>query len=99
VAKTLCNSTVSMSEEVSDYVRENDTDTFDVSRPERDIKLDLLESDILDDTTVEILSISELTYQVIAKGTETGKPNTLDATFLIQISSKLVRKIVFMISR
>jgi hypothetical protein len=72
VLETLCNSTVSMLE-VSDYVGSDNTDTFHVPRPERDIELDSVESDIPDDTVVEVPSTSEVTYQVIEKGTERGK--------------------------
>jgi hypothetical protein len=51
------------------YVGADNTDTFHVPIAERDIELDSVETDILDDTVVD----SEVTYQVIEKGTERGK--------------------------
>jgi hypothetical protein len=47
---------------------------FDVQKLERDIELDSVESDIPDDTVVEVPATSEVTYQVTEeKGTERGR--------------------------
>ncbi|XP_060572559.1 uncharacterized protein LOC132730609 [Ruditapes philippinarum] len=74
VPEPVCNSSVSTIEEISDYVRADNTSTFDVPGTVRDIEPDNIETDIPDDTVVGVPSASEVIYKVIEKGTERGKP-------------------------
>jgi hypothetical protein len=74
VPEPVCNSSVSTIEEISDYVRADNTSAFDVPGTDRDIEPDNIETDIPDDTVVGVPSASEVIYEVIEKGTERGKP-------------------------
>lgn len=57
----------------------NNTSTFDVSRPERSMVVEEPETSLADETVTDVPPSAAVTYEIIEKGTERGKPKLVSS--------------------
>lgn len=68
-----------LQEETDQNTSVDDTRTFDITRPERSMVVDEAEVSLEDNTVTEVLPDAEVTYEIIERGTERGKPKLVSS--------------------
>lgn len=66
-------------EETDQNTSVDDTRTFDIARPERSMVVDEAEVSLEENTVTEVLPDAEVTYEIIERGTERGKPKLVSS--------------------